>query len=292
MIIALLAFSGCASHKQPAARAVSAHPGHYSQSSTSGLPNGYGGSYKTGKPYSVAGRWYYPMQRVGTYDETGTASWYGRDFHGKKTANGERYDMHALSAAHKTLPMPTLVRVTNLENGRSVVVRVNDRGPFVKNRLIDLSYSAAQSLGYTDKGTARVRVQTLNRPSPTVATVSTGSGPTLAETMKPARPVANVQPASPEIVPAAWDRKRSDSAQAGKGEIFVQLGAFSTRHNAEKLRDQLDSRFSDILIQPRRIASTTLYRVRIGPFNDMKKIEQTMQTLQQSGFDQAVVIIE
>jgi len=116
------------------------------------LPNGTGGIHKTGNPYKVGGRWYTPMPFKNGYDETGVASWYGRDFDGKATANGEIYDMHALSAAHKTLPLPTLVRVTNLENGRSVIVRVNDRGPFVKDRLIDLSYAAAIKTGNTGYG--------------------------------------------------------------------------------------------------------------------------------------------
>ncbi|HXH64072.1 MAG TPA: septal ring lytic transglycosylase RlpA family protein, partial [Mariprofundaceae bacterium] len=125
------------------------------------LPSGAGGHTKTGTPYSVNGRTYYPLASAYGYDATGVASWYGRDFHGKRTADGEWYDMHAMSAAHPTLPLPTLVRVTNLDNGRQVVVRVNDRGPFVRNRLIDLSYAAAEELGFANKGTTHVRVQAL-----------------------------------------------------------------------------------------------------------------------------------
>ncbi|MDQ6972283.1 MAG: septal ring lytic transglycosylase RlpA family protein, partial [Mariprofundaceae bacterium] len=130
------------------------------------LPSGTGGHRKTGKPYRIAGTTYYPLESSRGYDKTGVASWYGRDFHGKLTANGEQYDMHAMSAAHKTLPLPTLVRVTNLENGRSIVVRVNDRGPFVKSRLIDLSYAGAKALAYDKQGTTRVRVQTLDGSRP------------------------------------------------------------------------------------------------------------------------------
>ena len=121
----------------------------------------------------MAGVLYRPMQQRSSYDESGIASWYGKDFHGKYTANGERYDMYALSGAHKTLPLPTLVRVTNLENGRSIIVRINDRGPFVKERLIDLSYAAAKALDFTHQGTARVRVQTLDRPTPRISTATT-----------------------------------------------------------------------------------------------------------------------
>jgi len=137
----LLLLSGCGkshvsySPSRDGAPSASSYPSNQSAR----LPSGNGGYVKTGKPYQIAGRWYYPLSSAAGYHETGTASWYGSKFHGKKTANGERYDMHAMSAAHKTLPMPTMVRVTNLNNGRAVVVRVNDRGPFVKNRVIDLS---------------------------------------------------------------------------------------------------------------------------------------------------------
>jgi len=116
------------------------------------------GAYKIGQPYAVGGVWYYPAEDF-AYNETGVASWYGAQFHGRATANGETYDMNALTAAHKTLPMPTLVRVINLENGRAVVLRVNDRGPFAQGRIIDVSRRAAQLLGFEKQGTARVRVQ-------------------------------------------------------------------------------------------------------------------------------------
>lgn len=126
------------------------------------VPTGEGGIYKIGKPYQIAGVWYYPKEDE-RYDATGIGSWYGPQFHGKRTANGEIFDQEQLTAAHPTLPMPVLVRVTNLENGRSLVVRVNDRGPFVNGREIDLSRKAAELLGYDRKGTARVRVQYVGR---------------------------------------------------------------------------------------------------------------------------------
>lgn len=119
------------------------------------------GKRKVGQPYQIAGVWYHPKEDP-TYDETGIASWYGPGFHGKQTANGERFDQYKVSAAHTTLPMPSLVRVTNLENGRSLVVRVNDRGPFAHGRIIDLSRRAAQLLGFEQKGTAKVRVQAID----------------------------------------------------------------------------------------------------------------------------------
>jgi len=126
------------------------------------------GGYKVGKPYQIEGVWYYPAEDF-EYDETGIASWYGAAFHGKQTANGEVYDMNALTAAHRTLPMPSFVRVTNLENGRSLVLKVNDRGPYARGRIIDISRRGAQLLGYQNKGTARVRVQILADQSRAVA---------------------------------------------------------------------------------------------------------------------------
>lgn len=120
------------------------------------------GSYKIGQPYRVGTTWYVPREQPG-YRETGTASWYGSDFHGRATANGEIYNMHAMTAAHPTLPLPSIVRVENLKNGRSVVVRVNDRGPFVQGRIIDLSKQAADQLGFVHDGTAPVRVSLLGR---------------------------------------------------------------------------------------------------------------------------------
>jgi rare lipoprotein A len=115
---------------------------------------GGGGAFKVGNPYQISGVWYYPKEDP-FYDETGIASWYGEDFHGKATANGERYDMNALTAAHRTLPMPVVVRVTNLENGRSLRLRLNDRGPYARGRIIDVSKRAAQLLGFQENGTAR-----------------------------------------------------------------------------------------------------------------------------------------
>lgn len=144
-------------------------------------------TYKVGKPYKVGGKWYYPKEDY-NYREEGIASWYGRDFHGKATANGERYDMHALTAAHRTLPMPSFVRVTNLENGRSLVLRVNDRGPFVHNRIIDVSYRAAQLLGFDKQGTARVRVEILPEESRAIAERATGKPRVIKASAGPTAP--------------------------------------------------------------------------------------------------------
>lgn len=137
-----------------------------SAKSISGSTNEWGkvGAYKVGNPYQINGRWYYPKEDW-DYQEEGVASWYGAEFQGKDTANGERFDQNALTAAHKTLPMPSLVRVTNLQNGRALVLRVNDRGPFSNDRVIDVSRRASQLLGFTDQGTAKVRVEVLAEES-------------------------------------------------------------------------------------------------------------------------------
>jgi rare lipoprotein A len=127
-------------------------------------PDGALSLYKVGEPYQIDGKWYYPREDY-SYRETGVASWYGDEFHGRFTANGEIFDMNAVSAAHRTLPMPSVVRVTNLENGRSMVVRVNDRGPFAKDRIVDLSHRGANLLGFAAKGTARVKVEILEAES-------------------------------------------------------------------------------------------------------------------------------
>jgi len=239
------------------------------------LANGKGGHYKTGKPYRVGGRTYYPLSTASGYDQTGMASWYGRDFHGKRTANGERYDMHALSAAHKTLPLPSLVRVTNLENGRSVVVRVNDRGPFVKRRLIDLSWAAANALGYAGQGTARVRVQSLDTASPPVPSRSIQT--VVRHTPSPSS--TSTQPLPKQPTPSI----------AG---MYVQLGAFAQTDNASKLKTTLSAQYPSIQVQPFMRSTQTLYRVRIGPFSDVQAIEHTVLSLQQQGYGNAVVVIE
>jgi len=253
--------------------------GQSSNASSSRLPSGNGGYVKTGKPYQIAGKWYYPLASATGYNETGTASWYGTKFHGRKTANGERYDMHAMSAAHKTLPMPSMVRVTNLENGRSVVVRVNDRGPFVKSRIIDLSYAAATSLGYDQQGTARVRVETLSSHSSNVGQQQSTQprlySNTAISTTIPDRPATPI---------------RTYQSNPSEGNIYVQLGAFSSSINATQLKDTLSTSFPNIRVH--HINSADFYRVRIGPYQNPPETEQVILTLQEQGYNNAIVVIE
>jgi len=261
MTITALILVGCGkSHPDRDTREVRNAPA--SHSSDSRQPSGKGGIRKTGKPYQVGGHWYYPLESAEGYNKTGTASWYGSKFHGRKTANGERYDMHAMSAAHTTLPMPTMVRVTNLDNGRSVVVRVNDRGPFVKNRIIDLSYAAARELGYDQAGTARVRVEALGHSAS-------------YDRRKP--------PQENSIKPAA--------STAGGG-MYIQLGAFSTHSNALRLKNTLVNEYPSINIYSRNGGYSEIYRVRIGPFDNVRSIESNVLSLQRQGYANAIVVIE
>jgi len=254
------------------------HPpgGSYSKGK---LPSGQGKHRKTGNPYTIAGKTYYPLESSAGFDQTGIASWYGRDFHGKLTANGESYDMHALSAAHKTLPLPTLVRVTNLENRRSVVVRVNDRGPFVGNRIIDLSYAAARALGYAKQGTTHVRVQALGDSSVSVASYRQPIASPVAVPASPAKAVPSI----------AGSRVASQSPVPG---MYVQLGAFSQTANANRLKAALSSDYPSVKVRPFMSNMQQLYRVRIGPYSDARNIERTMLMLQQKGYNNAIVVIE
>src|SRR5262245_60946819 len=175
LAIAVLALASCAEHpaKAPTQQAV---PG-----------------YKVGKPYQIGGVWYYPAVDY-TYAETGIASWYGPDFHGLATANGETYDMNALTAAHRTLPMPSMVRVTNLENGRQIALRINDRGPFANNRIIDVSRRAAQLLGFETQGTARVRVEIMDAESRQLAMLAGAAVPVAQQTAAGGQGDAVAQP--------------------------------------------------------------------------------------------------
>ena len=176
--------------------------------------------------YEVMGERYHVLDDSNGYAEQGVASWYGREFHGRRTSSGEVYDMYAMTAAHKTLPLPTDARVTNLSTGKSIVVRINDRGPFRKGRLIDLSYGAARELGFLTDGTALVEVEALSGP---------GAGPDVAGT-RPAR------------------------------SMYVQVGAFGKPQNAEQLKHSLEKQgFANVVIRYDARAEPALYRVRIGP---------------------------
>lgn len=217
-------------------------------------------------PYIVNGRSYSVMSSEVGYEEVGMASWYGRKFHGHLTSNGEIYDMFQYSAAHKSLPIPSFARVTNLNNGKSVVVRVNDRGPFHDGRIIDLSYAAAAWLEYADIGTARVRVESL---TPWLENL-----PILAD--------------SPDTLvdqeAIAEERQR---IEANEGDEFLQVGAFSNRDSAESLRDAVAALTrlpAFIRSEIGGVPGQELHRVRLGPLNETMALDEVMQIIINAGY--------
>ena len=271
-----------------------------------------GGYYKVGQPYQVNDKWFYPREDY-SYDETGIASWYGDDFHNHKTANGETYNKNELTAAHKTLPLPCLARVTNLDNGRSIVVRVNDRGPFSGSRIIDLSQRSAQLLGFEDQGTAKVRVSVLADESKAIAdamrrygkpvtvastepvsvvpastTISESpliisGSPVETETIHPVRSteetrreLLNIKP-----IPTVTDRTR----------IFVQAGAFTVPENALKVEHSL-KRLGATSVSTIVINGTKFYRVRLGPVANVPKADALLAKVKQAGITNARTVVD
>lgn len=254
-------------------------------------PSGAGGRYKVGAPYQVSGIWYVPHEDP-NYNATGTASWYGNDFHMKPTANGETFDMNMVSAAHPTLPLPSIVEVTNLDNGKTLQVRVNDRGPFVGGRVIDLSHEAARQLGYDRKGLANVRVKyvgpaQLGGPNTGLRYASTAAPapayaspnyvpPAYAAPLPAYAPPAPVSVASaglPPITGAAISSTQiapvssatpvySSAPRAIPASAYrIQAGAFSDRSNAQRVADQLASAGQATIEPMQRADGVTLYRV-------------------------------
>ncbi|MEJ2490283.1 MAG: septal ring lytic transglycosylase RlpA family protein [Desulfuromonadales bacterium] len=215
------------------------------------------GLHPTQKPYQVNGQHYQPLASAHGYVEEGVASWYGKDFHGRKTSNGETYDMYAMTAAHKTLPMNVHLQVTNLANGRSAVVRVNDRGPFVKSRIIDLSYSAAKQLGVVGPGTAPVRIEALGYRT------TTGSD------------------ASPRYQPAP---------SYAVGPFTVQVGAFSLRANADRLAGKLRNQYGSSDVVEGWVNGQKFYRVRVGLYGDMNLAQEALLRLEANGFARSFIV--
>lgn len=194
----------------------------------------YGGVYKVGNPYQIAGRWYYPKEDY-NYSEVGMASWYGEDFNGKMTANGEHYNMNTLTAAHRTLPLPSIVKVTNLQNGRSVIVRVNDRGPYVKDRIIDLSKHGAQLLGYMGQGTTKVRVEVMEKESRALKAAMLNEPQSQKETAlaaaEKAKPAPSLYESSAERIEISEKEEKKDMAAiyASAGGKAYQQGSFKPK---------------------------------------------------------------
>ncbi|HEY3777305.1 MAG TPA: septal ring lytic transglycosylase RlpA family protein [Rhizomicrobium sp.] len=257
------------------------------------------GAYRVGQPYEENGQWYYPREQPG-YDEVGTASWYGPGFDGRLTADGEVYDANGLTAAHPTLPLPVQVRVTNLDNGHSLVLRVNDRGPFARGRIIDVSARAAQLLGFYDKGTARVRVTYLARADGQGAVPDVEDAPVVTATAR-AAPTAPVQMAALDPVavgPIASAPPQTDTAQpddtaadGGVPQLYVQAGTFSQLANAEHCRRRLAAA-GNLTISSIDREGRLLYRVRVGPFDDIEAANAALARLTELGGSHAKIVAD
>ncbi|HYG90989.1 MAG TPA: septal ring lytic transglycosylase RlpA family protein [Azospirillum sp.] len=296
--------------------------------SGSGLPKS--GVYKVGKPYQINGVWYYPAEDY-NYDETGIGSWYGPGFHSKVTANGEIYDENDMTAAHRTLPMPSLVRVTNLDNGRSIIVRINDRGPYANGRIIDLSRRGAQLLGYEKTGTAKLRVQILAEESRQIAAAARrGTPPTLlAETdgqppksaprskievaglpapgpsaplppaPKGAGAVGTAEIAPPATVAGAVVEGRFvpapvvvDLPVRKGGQIYVQVGAFGNAENVARVRARLSGLGQQAQVSQTALGAQKLQRVRVGPMDTVEKADTVLAQVIQAGLTEAKIVVE
>ena len=230
------------------------------------LPKGDQGGYrKVGNPYKIGGTWYYPKEEP-DYIEVGYASWYGPQFHGKKTANGETFNMNSLTAAHRTLPMPSFVKVTNLENKRSIILRVNDRGPFAKGRIIDISRRGAQMLGFEKQGVTKVRVQITDEyGKPLKGRKKTHSRPKY----------------DTEIVA---DTLQENATESG---VFVQVGSYQDKANARSQIRRLKEAGQKADLHKVNTSKGTFYRVRIGPLRDTWQAETVLANLLEKGFDMA-----
>jgi len=233
--VLVCAFLGCAAPEVPAPHRPPGYP----------------------KPYKVFGKWYQPLPDSSGFRESGIASWYGEDFHGKKTSSGEIYNMYALTAAHKTLPLGTYVQVRNLENNRRVDLRINDRGPFVRGRIIDLSYRAAKEIDIVASGTARVELMALATP------VASGGG-TL-----PYKPV-----------------------DLHAGNFTFQVGAFVNRANAERLTAKLAKTYKNAHITVYDRGDQIFYRVRVGSFTTLEQAAAQEEILVRDGYPDVFVVGE
>jgi rare lipoprotein A len=229
----------------------------------------------TQRPYVIEHKRYYPIPTAKGYREKGRASWYGKKFHGRKTANGETYDMYDHTAAHKTLPMNTMLLVRNLENGKTTVVRVNDRGPFVRKRIIDLTYTAARELDMIKNGTAEVEIIALaeeqkKQEQPPVQVRKTADK----------QPVVEKQERERKLVTQDFDT----------GKFYVQVGAFEHHANAMKLARQFAAQGRDVIIQSFPAAGIKLYRVMVYSGTSLKQARQYETWLENNGFPNALVI--
>lgn len=282
------------------------------------------GVYKVGVPYQIDGAWYYPKVEY-NYLETGVASWYGKQFHGKSTANGEIFDMNLVSAAHRTLPLPSLVEVVNLENGRAIRVRVNDRGPFARGRILDLSRRAAQLLGFERQGTAPVKVRILEHESRRLAGIAEGRQVAQLVDDHPvpnAAPRVAVQsaelpaPDGTKSVPPTVKTKATTTLEtislevpvvpettdvdgvvvaltqvSGDPKMYIQAGAFVRFENANRLKAILSS-IGRVHITQVRVTGRPLFRVRLGPIPTVEDADKMLAAVVKAGYSESRLVID
>ncbi len=217
--------------------------------------------YGNPRSYEVQGKRYHVLKSASNFTERGIASWYGTKFHGRRTSSGEPYDMYAMTAAHKTLPIPVFVEVTNLDNHRKIIVRVNDRGPFAEGRIIDLSYVAAKKLGIDAKGTGRVEIRTID----------------------PRKKKIDVRPTASKNI----------SIASSSGQLYLQVGAFTDHKNATQLLSRLVAATNEnVLINRKSTGDQDVYRVRIGPLKSESEANLLSNRLGPLGISAPHVIVE
>ncbi|MCB5190710.1 septal ring lytic transglycosylase RlpA family protein [Methylobacillus arboreus] len=235
------------------------------------------------RPYSALGRRYTPLSEHTPYKQRGVASWYGKRYHGQKTSSGEVYDMYAMTGAHTILPLPSYVRVTNPENGRSVIVRINDRGPFHDNRLIDLSYAAAYKLRLIEKGSGIVDVEALDehgRP------ITTAAAPQTAPAPAPAPAPTEIAPGN---LPNVMNEPVTNPPITG---AYVQVGAFSVKANGDRLVDTLQQNKLADNVQVENWYNAGTYRVRLGPYSSRQQAEAAAEKIKQTLNTNAIVVYQ
>ena len=255
--------------------------------------------YKIGNKYNVKGKFYFPKKNL-SYNKTGIASWYGPKFHGKLTANGEIYNQYALTAAHKTLPLPSAVKVTNLQNNKSIVLRINDRGPFVNDRIIDLSSKAADILDLKRNGTGLVRVMILKEKSILLEKLAKkGSFPEIIDLPKAEGPKVNI----PKITNVKIDGTNKKYKTIKKTikydlnnlkkeyKIYIKLASFSSAQNAKIMKEKV-LYLEKVKIYKKLKMNKTIYQVKAGPFTSVKKVDELLSLLSQKGMQGAKIIIE
>lgn len=327
LILATLLLGSCTTSRAPSDDGAISGPGNYARPHKDGepwwdvdvsripdaVPMPHKGPVKA-TPYTVFGKPYYPISDARNYRASGTASWYGTKFHGQATANGETYDLYGMTAAHKTLPLPSYVRVTNLDNGKSVILRVNDRGPFYSDRIIDLSFAAAKKLGYAEVGTARVKVEGIDpyqwwaqqgRPVPLTQPTGVYASnskplalPAPTEVRSVPQPLAvpletytpPVAQHAAAVSPGELAVKKNASAPAAG--LYLQVGAFANPDAAELLKAKLIGVVgtAPVFISSVERNQQVLHRVRLGPIDTQDEVLQLQDTVRLASLGQPTLV--